>query len=94
MRSLQGVQFCKRIKFAGGYKAGRWERVEESLDSVITNGAVWGVAREESRALWKVPWLSAEDFWDRTAQRQLSDLGDILYDSGHHVKWAPPCSKG
>ena len=38
VRSLQGVQFCKRIKFAEGYKAGRWERVEECLDSVITNG--------------------------------------------------------
>lgn len=46
--------------------------------------AAWGVAGEDSGALWDVSWLSAEEFWARTVQRQASD-GNKLADSGPHV---------
>lgn len=32
VRSLQEAQFCKKIKFWEGHKAGRWEEAEENLD--------------------------------------------------------------
>lgn len=67
-------------------KAGRWEGTEKlGLCQVIINGQRPGEVLER-RALWKVHWLGAEDFWDRTAQRELSDLGNTVPDSGHHVK--------